>query len=259
MKQFCNLYTKYSKRFGLKAWNTVWNYFLVYNFLDPSSTPVWMILTLASPLLRKYCILSVTVLEPASAPEIPAASRQHSRERQVKVRRTTRFEWRARLYRRFRIRSATLLMINGNKQTKLFDSPMCDRAATTTTAVRHSHDQRAAFEADRPIVWCGGAGPPAARAHRRGYSVATMLTSCVVVVLVAALATTASGDIVHAEKFYIDKIFDKYGDKGVITFEVSVSYSFHIQKYLQNSPKSAHSRNGTVGSIESKVFRPKWQ
>lgn len=123
-------------------------------------------------------------------------------------------------------------MINASKQTKLFGLLMFDRAATTTTAVRHSHDQRAAFEADRLIVWCGGAGPPAARAHRRSHSVATMLTSCVVVVLVAALATTASGDIVppktvntwslNPENFYIDKIFDKYGDKGVITFEVSV-------------------------------------
>lgn len=108
---------------------------------------------------------------------------------------------------------------------------MCDRAATTTTTARHSRDQRSAFEADRLIVWCGGAGPPAARAHWRFHSVATMLTSCAVVVLVAALATIASGDIVPpkttntwclpAEQFYIDKIFDKYGDKGVITFEVS--------------------------------------
>lgn len=108
---------------------------------------------------------------------------------------------------------------------------MCDRAATSTTITRHSCDQRAAFEAGCLIVWCGGAVPPAARPHRRSRSVATMLTSCAVVVLVAALATTASGDIVApktvntwclpAEQFYIDKIFDKYGDKGVITFEVS--------------------------------------
>lgn len=200
-----------------------------YYFLDPL-TAVWMILTFAS-LLRKYGILSVTVLEPASELETPAASPQHCRKRQVKVRRTPRSEWRARLYRWFRIGSATLVMINVNKQTKLFGLPMCDRAATTTTA-RHSRDRRGAFEADRLIVWCGGAGPPAARAHRRGRSVATMLTSCAVVVLVAALATTASGDIVPpktvntwclpADQFYIDKIFDKYGDKGVITFQVSV-------------------------------------
>lgn len=184
----------------------------------------------SSRLLRKYCILSVTVSEPTSKPETPAASRQHSRERQVKVRRTPHSESRARLCRWFRIRSAILLITNANKQTKT--KLLYNRAATTTTTTaRHNHVQRGAFEADRLIVWCGGAGPPAARAHRRSHSVATMLTSCAVVVLVAALATTASGDIVPpktvntwclpAEQFYIDKIFDKYGDKGVITFEVS--------------------------------------
>lgn len=89
-------------------------------------------------------------------------------------------------------------------------------------------------EADRQIVWCGGAGPPAARAHRARprSTVATMLTSCAVVVLAASLATASGVDVAQldldinntlpAEQYFIDKIFDKYGDKGIITFEVSL-------------------------------------
>lgn len=101
----------------------------------------------------------------------------------------------------------------------------------TRTAKRHNHVRRDALEADRLIVWCGGAGPPAARAHRRGRLVATMLTPCLVVVLAASVAAAAAtnaappdlelNNTLPAEQYFIDKIFDKYGDKGVITFEVS--------------------------------------
>lgn len=70
------------------------------------------------------------------------------------------------------------------------------------------------------------------------YSVASMWTTCAVVVL--ALSASASaldlqpGDLdenntlfAPAEQYFIDRIFDKYGDKGVITFEV-MSLLFQI-------------------------------
>lgn len=67
-----------------------------------------------------------------------------------------------------------------------------------------------------------------------------MLTSCAVVVLALALSAADTGydiglgtlqandadadaqlnNTLPAEQYFIDKIFDKYGDKGVITFEV---------------------------------------
>ncbi|CAB3230881.1 unnamed protein product [Arctia plantaginis] len=57
-----------------------------------------------------------------------------------------------------------------------------------------------------------------------------MLTSCVVVVLAVMLASAADigtiqsievdlNNTLPAEQYFIDKIFNKYGDKGVITFE----------------------------------------
>lgn len=81
-------------------------------------------------------------------------------------------------------------------------------------------------------------------------SVATMLTTCAVVALAASLAAAASdidtvsadpnpnsldanrthglNETLDAERYFIDKIFDKYGDRGVITFEViNIFYTFH--------------------------------
>lgn len=66
-----------------------------------------------------------------------------------------------------------------------------------------------------------GALPPAR-------SVTTMLTTCAVVLLAVDALSAASlqtvdvdlNNTLPAEQYFIDKIFDKYGDKGVITFEV---------------------------------------
>lgn len=71
-------------------------------------------------------------------------------------------------------------------------------------------------------------------------SVATMLTPSAVVALALLAAAAGADDAVNrtstndtllvqpaevAEKYFINKIFDKYGDKGVITFEVRYSYN----------------------------------
>lgn len=58
-------------------------------------------------------------------------------------------------------------------------------------------------------------------------SVTTMLTTCAVVLLAVDALSAASlqtvdvdlNNTLPAEQYFIDKIFDKYGDKGVITFE----------------------------------------
>lgn len=59
-----------------------------------------------------------------------------------------------------------------------------------------------------------------------------MLTTCIIVVLAAGAladlqALDATSNItVPAEQYFIDKIFDKYGDKGIITFEVCKQFEF---------------------------------
>lgn len=85
-------------------------------------------------------------------------------------------------------------------------------------------------------------------------SVATMLTTSAVVVLALALCTADNGssgpspeattlnttavptgnelnDTLPAEQYFIDKIFDKYGDKGVITFEVGAIFFISNVRY----------------------------
>ncbi|KAI5632243.1 ZIP zinc transporter domain-containing protein [Phthorimaea operculella] len=135
---------------------------------------------------------------------------------------------------------------------------------------RRNHSQRAADTAQPLIVWCGGAGPPAARAHRGGRSVATMLTPCAVVVLAAtltaatALSTTALEDTnntLPAEQYFIDKIFDKYGDRGIITFEgfEHLLDNLGLGGRVFNSPHdiAVHRVNGTFRQLHDTLHRHK--
>ncbi|XP_063838600.1 zinc transporter ZIP10 [Ostrinia nubilalis] len=111
-----------------------------------------------------------------------------------------------------------------------------------------------------------------------------MLTTCAVVALVASLATAASdvsvassdrdasntldanttygvNGTLDAERYFIDKIFDKYGDRGVITFEgfEHLLDSLGLGGQVFNSPHdlALHRINGTFKQIHDTQHRHK--
>ncbi|XP_049869814.1 zinc transporter ZIP10 [Pectinophora gossypiella] len=158
-------------------------------------------------------------------------------------------------------------MIISNKQINRFSVPLYRRPAMT----RSNHWAHTALEAAPLIVWCGGAGPPAARARARAQrSVASMLTPCIVVALAAALAAPAAAAVtgaidvdlnntLPAERYFIDKIFDKYGYKGVITFEgfEHLLDNLGLGGRVFNSPHdlALHRINGTFRQLHDTQHR----
>ncbi|KAL0849338.1 hypothetical protein ABMA28_013653 [Loxostege sticticalis] len=110
-----------------------------------------------------------------------------------------------------------------------------------------------------------------------------MLTTCAVVALAASLAAAASdidtvsadpnansldanrthglNETLDAERYFIDKIFDKYGDRGVITFEgfEHLLDSLGLGGQVFNSPHdlALHRINGTFKQIHDTQHRHK--
>ncbi|CAH0725962.1 unnamed protein product, partial [Brenthis ino] len=94
-----------------------------------------------------------------------------------------------------------------------------------------------------------------------------MLTTCIIVVLTAgALADLQALDAtpnitVPAEQYFIDKIFDKYGDKGIITFEgfEHLLDSLGLGGRVFNSPHdiALHKINGTFQQLHDTSHRHK--
>ncbi|RVE54154.1 hypothetical protein evm_001277 [Chilo suppressalis] len=159
---------------------------------------------------------------------------------------------------------------------------------------RHRVDGQTGAQAGALLVCCGGAGPPTrgARAHCRR-TVATMSTCCIVVVALALAApalcaanadaalttlgmaappvevltnaldpnTTMISNETFAEQYFINKIFDKYGDRGVITFEgfEHLLDSLGLGGRVFNSPHDLelHRVNGTFRQMHDTQHRHK--
>ncbi|KAJ0181955.1 hypothetical protein K1T71_002677 [Dendrolimus kikuchii] len=95
-----------------------------------------------------------------------------------------------------------------------------------------------------------------------------MLTACAIVVLAASRAAALSGahdldvnNTLPAEQYFIDQIFDKYGDKGIITFEgfEHLLASLGLGGRVFNSPHdiAIHRINGTFLQLHDLQHRHK--
>ncbi|XP_004930976.1 zinc transporter ZIP10 [Bombyx mori] len=94
-----------------------------------------------------------------------------------------------------------------------------------------------------------------------------MLTKCAVVVLaltLVAAAVSANSELdlnntIPAERYFIDKIFNKYGDKGIITFEgfEHLLASLGLGGRVFNSPHdlALHRINGTFRPLHDTLHR----